>query len=237
MQPAMAIRILDYTIIIKKMYMKNHFWVIIMAISISSYGQNLVPNPQFEIARPTGGGFVFYKPQMETYLEKCNENLSRPSIAQNWTIWLGTKQPYAGVMVDLVPAASNCVPPWPNFVMKNMMHVKTTVGAAGIVNSDIPGGTKPVRISCWVYVVKGSVIFSYGPTGSGLVSTTNGEQRCKWIQLSMEYDGSKGPANQVTLYGNKGDAEFYVDAVSVSEIKPTIKPTSIKPTTSGVIKQ
>lgn len=217
--------------------MKNLFWLFPMCLFISSYGQNLVPNPQFEIARPSSGSFVFYKPQMETYLAKCNDNLSRLSIAQNWTIWLGTMQPYAGVMVDLVPAASNCVPPWPNFVMGNMMHVKTTVGAAGIVNSDIPAGTKAVRISCWIYVVKGSVIFSYGPTGSGIVSTTT-NQRCKWVQLSMDYDGSKGPANQVTLYGNKSDAEFYVDAVVVQEVGATIKPTTqgIK-TNSQVIKQ
>jgi hypothetical protein len=217
--------------------MKNLFWLLSMPISIFSFGQNLVPNPQFEIARPSGGGFTFYKPQMETYLAKCNDNLSRLSIAQNWTLWLGTRQPYAGVVVDLVPAASNCVAPWPNFIKGNMMHVKTTVGAAGIVNSDIPGGTKKVRISCWVFVIKGSVVFSYGPTGSGLVNTSTGE-RCKWVKLTMEYDGSRGPANQITLYGNKADTEFYVDDVVVEELTATIKPATDNIKSGGqVIKQ
>ena len=177
--------------------------------------QNLVPNPQFELTTPSTADFAFRNPQMECYQDKCNPNLFRFSPAANWTMWLGSTANYACVMAELVKAGSNCVPPWPNYVMGNMMHVKTTVGGSGIVNSDIPADKKRVRVTSWVYVVKGTVVMSYGPTGVGLV-TARSVSRCKWEKLEVVYDGLKGPANQITLYAdNKADAEFYTDAVSV----------------------
>lgn len=176
----------------------------------------IVPNPQFEMARPSGAGYTYQNPQMEKYQKGCLENLFRYTQAQNWTMWLGSTTNEAGVMTELVKASSNCVPPWPNYVMGNMMHVKTTVGASGIVNSDIPAGTAKVRISCWVYVIKGRVDFAYGPTGSGIVralSTT----RCKWEKLEMVKSGSEA-CNQITIYSKDADAEFYVDAVSMVKL-------------------
>ena len=93
------------------------------------------------------------------------------------------------------------------------MHVKTTLGGSGIVNSDIPAGTDKVKISCWVYVIKGKVDFAFGPTGSGVVRTYS-TTKCKWEKLEMVKSGSEA-CNQVTLYSKEADAEFYVDAVSV----------------------
>jgi hypothetical protein len=100
--------------------------------------------------------------------------------------------------------------------MGNMMHVKTTLGGSGIVNSDIPAGTAKVKITCWVYVIKGKVDFAYGPTGSGVVRTYS-TTRCKWEKLEMIKSGSEA-CNQVTIYSKDADAEFYVDAVSVVKI-------------------
>ncbi|MDZ4792765.1 MAG: hypothetical protein SGI83_00665 [Bacteroidota bacterium] len=111
---------------------------------------NLVPNPQFELNRPSSGEYVYQNPLMEKYQKGCLENLFRYSQCQNWTIWLGGTTNAAGVMTETVKAASNCVPPWPNYVMNNMMHVKTTLGGSGIVNSDITAGTIKVKITCWV---------------------------------------------------------------------------------------
>lgn len=177
--------------------------------------QNLVPNPQFELTTPSTADFSFRNPQMECYKSGCNTNLFRYSPAAIWTMWLGSTADYACVMAELVKAGSNCVPAWPNYVMGNMMHVKTTVGGSGIVNSDIPADKKRVRVTSWVYVIKGTVVMSYGPTGSGLVSARS-VGKCKWERLEVVYDGLKGPANQITLYAdNKSDAEFYTDAVSV----------------------
>jgi hypothetical protein len=150
---------------------------------------------------------------MEKYQKGCLENLFRYTQCQNWTMWLGSTTNVAGVMTETVKATSNCVSPWPNFVMGNMMHVKTTLGASGIVNSDIPAGTAKVKISCWVYVIKGKVDFAYGPTGTGLVRATS-STRCKWEKLEMIKSGSEA-CNQVTIYSKDADAEFYVDAVSV----------------------
>lgn len=178
---------------------------------------NLVPNPQFELARPSSADYTYQNPQMEKYQKGCLENLFRYTSCQNWTMWLGSTTNVAGVMTETVKAASNCVPPWPNYVMNNVMHVKTTVGGSGIVNSDIPGGTEKVRVTCWVYVVKGKVRLSYGPTGSGVVTTLS-RTTCKWEKLEVIKSGAEA-CNQVTLYAdNTTDAEFYVDAVSVTKL-------------------
>ena len=99
-------------------------------------------------------------------------------------MWLGGLSNQSGVMTETVKASSNCVPPWPNFVIGNMMHVKTTSGGMGIVNSDITAGKTPVTITCWVYVVKGKVDFAYPPTGTSIIrdySTT----ACKWEKLEI----------------------------------------------------
>jgi hypothetical protein len=196
--------------------MKTLFVLLVVGLCFELMGQNLLPNHQFESVRPTSES---YNPSMQCYNGVCEEltNLFRYTPAQNWTMWLGTYQPYACVMAELVKAASNCVAPWPNFVQNNMMHVKTTVGGSGIVNSDIPAGTQKVKVSCWVYVIKGRVLMSYGPTGSGLVSKAS-TTTCKWEKIEFIYDGGKGPANQVTLYADKSDAEFYVDHVLVEKL-------------------
>ena len=181
---------------------------------ISAFTQsNLVPNPQFELVRPSSADYVYQNPQMEKYQKGCLENLFRYTQCQNWTMWLGSTTNEAGVMTETVKAGSNCVPPWPNFVMGNMMHVKTTLGGSGIVNSDIPAGKEKVRISCWVYVIKGKVDFAFGPTGTGVVRATS-TTRCKWEKLEMVKSGSEA-CNQVIIYSKDADAEFYVDAVSV----------------------
>lgn len=192
---------------------KLSVFLCLLFAAISLAAQNLVPNPQFELARPSSAEYVYQNPQMEKYQKGCLENLFRYTQCQNWTMWLGGLTNIAGVMTETVKAASNCVPPWPNYVMGNMMHVKTTLGGSGIVNSDIPAGTDKVKITCWVYVIKGKVDFAFGPTGSGVVraySTT----RCKWEKLEMLKSGSEA-CNQITIYSKDADAEFYVDAVSV----------------------
>ncbi len=178
--------------------------------------QNLVPNPQFETGRPSSTSYVFQNPQMEKYQGGCLENLFRYTQCQHWTMWLGSLTNQAGVLTETVKASSSCVPPWPNYVSGNMMHVKTMLGGSGIVNSDIAAGTATVKISCWVYVIKGKVDFAFGPTGTGLVrsySTT----RCKWEKLEMIKKAGVA-CNQVTIYSKDADAEFYVDAVSVTKL-------------------
>ncbi|MFN8353281.1 MAG: hypothetical protein U0Y10_02440 [Spirosomataceae bacterium] len=198
--------------------MKNTLFVsVFLLFRIGALAQNLVPNAQFEVARPLNES---YNPSMQCYSSTCKElsNLFRYAPAQNWTVWLGTYQNYACVMTELLKAGSNCIPPWPNYVMGNMMHVKTTVGGSGIVNSDIPAGTNKVRISCWVFVVKGKVYFGYGPTGNSIVHTNN-TSMCRWERLEIIKSGTEA-CNQVIIYAdNNIDSEFYVDAVSVEVLK------------------
>lgn len=192
---------------------KMTFLVLSVFVIQQVIAQNIVLNPQFEIARPSSAEYSYQNPQMEKYQKGCLENLFRYTQCQNWTIWLGGITNAAGVMTETVKAGSNCVPPWPNYVMGNMMHVKTTLGGSGIVNSDIPAGTAKVKVTCWVYVIKGKVDFAFGPTGSGVVRTYS-TTKCKWEKLEMVKSGSEA-CNQVTLYSKDADAEFYVDAVSV----------------------
>ncbi|MCF8246031.1 MAG: hypothetical protein K9J37_04410 [Saprospiraceae bacterium] len=181
--------------------------------------QNLVPNPQFEINRPTSATYSFNNPQMECYRKGCTEmeNLFRYSQTQNWTLWLGTTLNNACVMTELVKTAGNCIPAGPKGLSGNMMHVKTTYGGMGIVNSDIPAGNSKVKITCWVYVVKGKAYMGYGPTGSPIKSASS-SANCKWEKLEITKTGSEA-CNQVVIYSDSvGDAEFYVDAVSVVKI-------------------
>lgn len=180
---------------------------------------NLVPNPQFELLRPSSPEYEFQNPQMDKNEKTCMDfanPLFRYSPAQNWLIWLGAIDCRNGVMTELVKAGTNCVPPWPNYVMGNMMHVKTTGNGMGIDNVDIPAGTDKVKISCWVYVIKGKVDFAFGPTGSGVVRTSS-STKCKWEKLEMIKSESEA-CNQITIYSKDGDGEFYVDAVSVVKI-------------------
>jgi len=184
----------------------------LLALKISAQ----IPNPQFEVARPTSGVYTYQNPQMEKYQKGCLEDLFRYTQAQNWTMWLGGTTNMAGVMTELVKASSNCVPPWPNYVMGNMMHVKTSLGGSGIVNSDITSGTGKVKIVCWVYVIKGKVDFAYGPTGRGIVRTYS-STTCKWERLEIIKSGTEA-CNQITLYSKDSDAEFYVDAFTIVSI-------------------
>lgn len=215
--------------------MKSFMLFFLLAASQLTLGQIRIENPQFESPSPSIGGYTFFNPQMECYTAKCDENLSRVSVAQHWPIWLGTTQEYACVMTELVKAGSNCVPPWPNFVMGNMMHVKTTVGEAGIVNTNISTEGRKVRFSCWVYIIKGNVYFGLLNPACSATSGT----KCKWVQLQFDYDPAiHGPAKQINIYAYKGDAEFYVDAVTLQDLTASIKPATqgIKQNTP-VIKQ
>ncbi|MFZ1751600.1 MAG: hypothetical protein WAU01_15485 [Saprospiraceae bacterium] len=194
------------------------FWSIGGSLGQSSGAGNLVPNPQFESMSPSSSSYTFYNPQMECFNKSCTEmqNLFRVSLAQQWTLWLGSLQNNSCVMVELIKAGSNCIPLWPNFVMGYMMHVKTTVSGSGIVNSDIPAGNLPVKVSCWVYVIKGKVSLGYGPTGSPNVTVVS-KTNCKWERLELT-KSSKDACNQVVIYAaGQQDAEFYVDAVSVNK--------------------
>ncbi len=201
---------------------KNPALLVLLLLLMSSsflFAQNLVPNPQFEASRPASASWSFNNPQMECYRKGCAEmeNLARFSQAQNWTIWLGTTRNNACVMTELVKTAGNCIPPGPKGLSGNMMHVKTTYGGMGIVNSDIPAGNAKVRISCWVYVVKGKVYMGYGPTGASVVTTTS-KGACRWERLEIIKTGPEA-CNQIVIYSeNSTDAEFYVDAVSVEKI-------------------
>ncbi|MBK8517602.1 MAG: hypothetical protein IPL55_15325 [Saprospiraceae bacterium] len=198
-----------------------------LAIILLSFGRllgqssgvgNLVPNPQFELMTPSSQTYTYYNPQMECFNKSCTEmqNLFRVSPAQQWTLWLGSLLKNSCVLAELVRAGSNCIPMWPNYVMGNMMHVKTTVSGSGIVNSDIPAGNTSVKVSCWVYVIKGKVSLGYGPTGNPIVTVVS-KSNCKWERLEVTKSGTE-TCNQIVIYAtNQLDAEFYVDAVSVNK--------------------
>lgn len=164
-----------------------------------------VNNPGFETPRagvrsPTGQCWIPAAPGYH----------NGKSAAEHWTVWLGASQPDACIITELVKVGSNCVPLNPNYVMGNMMHVKTTYGSAGLVASTT---SKPkVSFSCWVYVIKGKVCMGVGD-GGGTGCTVTSTSTCKWEKL--EGVSTMSPANQVIIYAQKNDAEFYVDNVII----------------------
>lgn len=179
-----------------------------LLLAVTTLSAQFVLNPQFEVARPTSATYTYYNPQIHKDPAGIN------SQALNWDVWNDYETPGGGLITELVKAGSNCVPPWPNYVMGNMMHVKTTKGLSGISNTEISAGTNKVKVTCWVYVIKGTVVFGYGPTGNSIYKVSS-KSTCRWEKL--EIIKSKDEAcNQITLYSSvSADAEFYVDAVSV----------------------
>lgn len=183
------------------------------------FSQNLVPNPRFETLKSNSADYVYRNPQMECYNKGCPDMayLNRYSQAENWTLWLGSLLHGACVMTELVKPGANCVPADARAALSgNLMHVKTTHGGSGIVNGQIPAGNARVKISAWVYAVKGKVYMGYGPTGASVVSTTS-KLSCRWEKLEIVKSGSEF-CSQIIFYSeNGGDAEFYVGNVSIEK--------------------
>lgn len=182
---------------------------------------NLVLNPGFEIPKPTSHDYTYVNPQVICYHPVCANGMAAHTQAQTWTLWLGIEDKTSCVMTELVKAGSQCIPfsAEKGIPSGNMMHVKTTYpGAAntGIVNTDIPAGNSKVKITAWVYVLKGKVKMGYGPTGN-IMLTTSSKYNCRWEKLEITKT-TDSACNQLTLYADGGDTEFYVDAVSVVKI-------------------
>lgn len=186
------------------MFKKTTLAAFLLLAVNSLLAQNLVSNPGFEI--PTAGT------RNPTGQCLCKGDLFGKSVADQWTIWLGATKPDACIITELVKAGGNCVPRNPNYVMGNMIHVKTTYGAAGIV-SEFEGKPK-VSFSCWIYVVKGKVCVGVGNKG-GTTCTVTSTTTCKWEKLQGVSTGS--PANQIIIYAATSDAEYYVDNVDVRQ--------------------
>jgi hypothetical protein len=185
--------------------MKTKHILIIALIFVASaaFGQNLVKNPGFEDINGT----------VPNPLVHCNHNSTwgGGTPAANWASWVNVSGPNNCMMIEVVKQGTMCIPIL-NKQAGNMMHVITVDGVSSSVafNPIVPE-YKTVKVSCWIYVVKGKVGIGAGNAGnSGISAWTSGT--CKWEYL--ETTNSVSPANNLVIGTNEA-SEWYIDDVSV----------------------
>jgi hypothetical protein len=158
---------------------------------------NLLSNESFETVGPSGS------PVMSSV------RLAANSAAANWTTWI--RSDLAGtIRSELIqsscPAGGD-----------KMIHVTTTGGGAGIVQTfgTNDGGPARVILSAWIYVVAGGPerigVGNGGNTSATGFTTTKG----KWEYIQT--CNSVSPANEMIIYGANSD--FYIDRARVTIIR------------------
>ena len=183
-----------------------------------SFAQNLIVNGSFDKKAPAVGNPKGYchKPGTTDWADATP--------AQNWSGWINNPTLNSCMITEVVNIKSTCCllqTVGKSGVEGNVMHVVSTIGHSGFAQNPLPAN-KGVKVSCWVYVVRGGMTIGVINSGNNtyqknVASTTT----CKWEQLSFTYDK---PIDNVTIYskwsGIEGadGAEFYIDNVVVEKL-------------------
>ncbi|MGP3927238.1 LamG domain-containing protein [Streptomyces sp. 8N616] len=123
--------------------------------------------------------------------------------AEEWFVW---NNPDATTMTELLPTTR------PDG-RGHMLHVVTTGGLCGLVQTWTAAGAGPAVAEAWVYVVAGAVGLGCGNGGGtsiDAVSTVTG----RWEHLVAEA-GSTPVDELIPYFGPADGADFYVDFVVV----------------------
>jgi hypothetical protein len=201
--------------------MKKIFLVIgIIFVTTVTFAQNLIVNGDFEIretaiSNPSG---YCHMPGTTDWADT--------SVAVKWGTWINNPTYNSCMITELVNIKSSCCllqTVGKSGVSGNVMHITSTIGHSGIAQNPLPEN-KGVKVSCWVYVVRGAMslgVIQVGNTPNSNQKTVTSTTTCKWEQLSFTYDK---PINNLTIYskwsttaGTDG-AEFYIDNVVVEKL-------------------
>lgn len=184
--------------------------IIILCFSIfqsTLFAQNLVKNPGFEELNTN-------EPNPKVH---CNfkNTWGGSTPALGWYCWVNSPSPNGCMFTEVVKHGSQCVPML-NKEQGNMLHVITVnSNSSSIQFNPIQPEYQQVKISCWVYVLKGKIGIGAGNGGNTSVSAWS-STTCKWEFL--ETTNSVSPANNLIIGGHDA-TEFYIDNVSVVPIK------------------
>ncbi|MBP6430789.1 MAG: hypothetical protein KA319_03400 [Ferruginibacter sp.] len=184
-----------------------------------SFSQNLIVNSGFEtrynlVANPTG---YCHKPGTTDWADSTG--------ADRWYSWINNPTHNSCMITELVNIKNTCcqlAATGKSGVGGNIMHITSTIGHSGIAQNPLPAN-KGVKVSCWVYVVRGGMTIGVINSGDNayqksVASTTT----CKWEQLSFTYEK---PIDNLTIYSKWSNtqpmadgAEFYIDNVVVEKL-------------------
>jgi len=186
--------------------------------SCISFSQNLIVNGGFEtryslVANPTG---YCHTPASGTYADSTG--------AERWSTWINNPTHNSCMITELVNIKTSCcllTSIGKSGVGGNVMHIVSTIGHSGIAQNPLPAN-KGVKVSCWVYVVRGAITIGVINSGNNaLQKYVTSTSTCTWEQLSFTYEKS---VDNLTVYskwsgvaGTDG-AEFYIDNVAVEKL-------------------
>jgi hypothetical protein len=192
--------------------------LIICFASCISIAQNLITNADFEtrdaaVANPTG---YCHLPGTTDWADS--------TAAVKWYAWINNPTHNSCMITELVNMKTSCcllASVGNSGVTGNVMHIVSTIGHSGIAQNPL-AANKGVKVSCWVYVVRGGITIGVINSGNNayqksIPSTTT----CKWEKLSFTYDK---PIDNLTIYSKwsgiagADGAEFYIDNVVVEKL-------------------
>ncbi|MBL0147046.1 MAG: hypothetical protein IPP48_16365 [Chitinophagaceae bacterium] len=192
--------------------------LLITTIQFALKAQNLIVNSGFEtrytlVANPTG---YCHTPGTTNWADSTG--------ADKWYAWINNPTHNSCMITELVNIKNTCcqlASVANSGVQGNIMHITSTIGHSGIAQNPLPLN-KGVKVSCWVYVVRGGMTIGVLQNGAiGIEKSVASTTTCKWEQLSFTYDK---PVNNLTIYskwsataGTDG-AEFYIDNVIVEKL-------------------
>lgn len=183
------------------------------------FSQNLIVNGDFEtrynlVANPTGYG---HTPGTTNWADSTG--------AYKWSAWINNPTHNSCMITELVNIKTTCcqlASVGNSGVGGNIMHIVSTIGHSGIAQNPLPAN-KGVKVSCWVYVVRGAMTIGVINSGNNAYQkTVASTTTCKWEQLSFTYDK---PIDNVTIYSKWSStqpaadgAEFYIDNVVIEKL-------------------
>jgi hypothetical protein len=182
------------------------------------FAQNLIVNGNFdklatEVGNPKGD---CHKPGTSDWAD------ATPAL--KWSAWINNPTNNSCMITEVVNSKNTCClisSVGKSGVEGNVMHIVSTIGHSGIAQNPLPEN-KGVKVSCWVYVVRGAMTIGVLQNGAvGIEKSVASTTTCRWEQLSFTYDK---PVNNLTIYsrwsttaGTDG-AEFYIDNVVVEKL-------------------
>ncbi len=200
--------------------MKKIFFVLVNVFCCNLlFAQNLIVNGTFDklatnVGNPKG---YCHKPSTTDWADA--------SPAERWPTWINNPTNNSCMITEVVNIKNTCcliASVGKSGVEGNVMHIVSTIGHSGIAQNPLPANNG-VKVSCWVYVVRGGMTI-------GVINSAKGEYQktvastttCKWEQLSFTYDK---PIDNVTIYSKWSStqpaadgAEFYIDNVIIEKL-------------------
>jgi hypothetical protein len=208
-----------FTFTFQTVTMKKIFLITLLAWSGTPFAQNLVVNGNFDkLAKDVGNpkGYC-HKPGTTDWADVTP--------ADRWSGWINNPTQNSCMITEVVNIKNTCgftATIDKSGVEGNVMHIISTIGHSGIAQNPLPAN-KGVRVSCWVYVVRGGMTIGViNSANNNYQKTAASTTTCKWERLSFTYEN---PIDNVTIYSKWSStqpaadgAEFYIDNIVIEKL-------------------